>query len=199
VLYNTTTIESLDQSVWHDNKFKMTNYENWVQVFGENKLLWFLPIHFEEGRPVGDGLVWKTNSKTIAQDDFSTAYKKTDPLSVNTHKHLNSNNVSEFSQNNIKSIRDKAELVKVMNPFLLTPEDLSSKTRVNVKSDNNYKSNDSTKQFSVNGYASTKDAALLFSPTSVNTHNHGNDFNIERILSNNLKVSSVKKDTNVFD
>ena len=63
VLNNITTIEALDSIVWIENKFKLNKSENWLQVFGENKLLWFFPIISESGNPKGDGLVWKTNEK----------------------------------------------------------------------------------------------------------------------------------------
>jgi hypothetical protein len=37
--------------------------DNWKQVFGDDIILWFLPIITEAGRPKGDGLIWKTNLK----------------------------------------------------------------------------------------------------------------------------------------
>ena len=61
VINNTTTIEALDPIVWVENKFKLSKMENWSQVFGENKLLWFFPIITDSGIPRGDGLNWKTN------------------------------------------------------------------------------------------------------------------------------------------
>jgi hypothetical protein len=33
-------------------------------VFGDNKILWFFPLIVEAGRPVGDGLAWKTSDVT---------------------------------------------------------------------------------------------------------------------------------------
>jgi len=61
VFHNTTTIEALDPAVWVENKFKLSRMENWLQVFGENKILWFFPLLSESGIPKGDGLTWKTN------------------------------------------------------------------------------------------------------------------------------------------
>jgi hypothetical protein len=63
VINNTTTIEALDPIVWVENKFKLSKMENWVQVFGENKILWFFPVLAESGFPKGDGLVWKINDQ----------------------------------------------------------------------------------------------------------------------------------------
>ena len=60
VLNNSTTIESLEKDPKNDNaKFNLGYYENWIQVFGENKWLWLFPIVTESGRPEGDGLNWK--------------------------------------------------------------------------------------------------------------------------------------------
>ena len=62
VINNSTTIESLDPENKEISKFKLTTSENWVQVFGFDKLLWFFPLFSERGRPHGDGLNWKLNS-----------------------------------------------------------------------------------------------------------------------------------------
>lgn len=68
VLNNSTTIESLDPENKENTKvnfyfkFKLTFAENWAQVFGFDKLLWFFPVFAESGRPHGDGLNWKLNS-----------------------------------------------------------------------------------------------------------------------------------------
>ncbi len=59
VLNNSTTIESLDKEHKEENeKFNIGYYENWVQVLGTNKILWFIPLETESGRPKGDGLTW---------------------------------------------------------------------------------------------------------------------------------------------
>lgn len=33
-------------------------YYNFIQIFGRNKLFWFLPFDSKQGQPVGDGVVW---------------------------------------------------------------------------------------------------------------------------------------------
>lgn len=62
VLDNLTTIESLDAENKTKKRFFITRYENWVQVFGENKLLWLVPMVTESGMPKGTGLSWATDS-----------------------------------------------------------------------------------------------------------------------------------------
>ena len=62
VMRNSRTIENLDtENKDKYAKFCLSTKENIEQVFGKNKLYWLLPIIAEEGRPDGDGLLWKTN------------------------------------------------------------------------------------------------------------------------------------------
>ena len=62
VMRNSSTIENLDtENKDKYAKFCLSTKENIEQVFGKNKLYWLLPIIAEEGRPDGDGLLWKTN------------------------------------------------------------------------------------------------------------------------------------------
>ena len=60
VMINSSTIESLDtENKDKYKKFCLTKQENFEQVFGKNKLFWFLPVNTEQAKPVGDGLLWK--------------------------------------------------------------------------------------------------------------------------------------------
>ena len=60
VMINSSTIESLDtENKDKYKKFCLTKKENFEQVFGKNKLFWFLPVNSEQAKPVGDGLLWK--------------------------------------------------------------------------------------------------------------------------------------------
>ena len=55
---NLTTIETLDNELMQNKKYDMGLEINFKQIFGENKLLWFLPINLPSGYPIGDGLTW---------------------------------------------------------------------------------------------------------------------------------------------
>ena len=71
VLKNSTTIESLD--IEHKNeyeKFNLNIKENWYQVFGFNKLFWFIPYRDRRGAPDGDGLSWKTKDNTLSETNI---------------------------------------------------------------------------------------------------------------------------------
>ena len=57
---NLTTIETLDNELMKNKKYDMGLEANFKQIFGDNKLLWFLPINLPIGYPNGDGLTWPT-------------------------------------------------------------------------------------------------------------------------------------------
>ncbi|MCQ2816864.1 MAG: hypothetical protein MJ252_06330 [archaeon] len=84
VFTNSTTIESLEKEHQNENlKFRLSLYENFIQVFGENKLLWFIPYVSEKGRPCGDGLTWKTTNiaqGVIPQANEMQNYSSDNPL-----------------------------------------------------------------------------------------------------------------------
>jgi len=64
VINNSSTIESLDtENKDKYKKFCLSKKDNFEQVFGKNKLYWFLPVNVEQAKPVGDGLLWKTNDQ----------------------------------------------------------------------------------------------------------------------------------------
>ena len=64
VITNSSTIESLDtENKDKYKKFCLSNRENFEQVFGKNKLYWFLPVNVEQAKPVGDGLLWKVSEQ----------------------------------------------------------------------------------------------------------------------------------------
>ena len=70
VIRNSSTIENLDKENKDKYaKFCLSTKENIQQVFGKNKLYWLLPIITEEGKPDGDGLLWKVNNNNIVQNE----------------------------------------------------------------------------------------------------------------------------------
>lgn len=75
VLTNTTTLEHLEfEKATADHKPNLEKYDvgryyNWIQVYGNNKLLWFLPLTVQSGNPIGDGIVFacKETSAQLTQ------------------------------------------------------------------------------------------------------------------------------------
>ena len=68
---NLTTIETLDKDLMQNKKYDMGLAQNFKQVFGENKLLWFLPINLPNGYPNGDGLIWPTKEENISLENLN--------------------------------------------------------------------------------------------------------------------------------
>lgn len=60
-LSNKTTIENLEKKgASFVSPFDIGASKNWEQVFGKNKLLWPFPLFADSGKPVGEGIYWKT-------------------------------------------------------------------------------------------------------------------------------------------
>jgi len=63
VIQNLTTIEHMDRRRSDGARNEIVNYDmgiyyNFIQIFGKNPWLWFLPVTLKSGKPVGDGVVW---------------------------------------------------------------------------------------------------------------------------------------------
>ena len=101
---NLTTIETLDNDLMQlDNdlmqnkKYDMGLEINFKQIFGENKLLWFLPINLPSGYPVGDGLTWPNKFDVIPLDNINNN-------NINDNNTIdNENNVVENRMNTIEN------------------------------------------------------------------------------------------------
>ena len=89
---NLTTIETLDKELMENKKYDVGFENNFKQVFGDNKLLWFLPINLPMGYPNGDGLTWPTNDEIISLEDLNV---KNGNNSDNKKNLENSNNIEK--------------------------------------------------------------------------------------------------------
>lgn len=60
-LSNKTTIENLEMKGRpFQSQYDIGAKNNWEQVFGRNRLLWPFPIFADSGKPIGEGIYWKT-------------------------------------------------------------------------------------------------------------------------------------------
>jgi ABC-type sugar transport system ATPase subunit len=91
VIRDGSTIETLDKDLMQNKRYDMGFVQNFKQVFGENKLLWFLPINLASGYPNGDGLTWPTKEEVISLDN----------LNINEINSQNDNN-DNVVENNIE-------------------------------------------------------------------------------------------------
>eukprot|EP00747_Dinoflagellata_sp_TGD_P066271 gnl/TRDRNA2_/TRDRNA2_154729_c0_seq4.p1 gnl/TRDRNA2_/TRDRNA2_154729_c0~~gnl/TRDRNA2_/TRDRNA2_154729_c0_seq4.p1 ORF type:complete len:302 (-),score=51.46 gnl/TRDRNA2_/TRDRNA2_154729_c0_seq4:771-1676(-) len=69
VLENYTTIENLEREEDAKSKFDIGRRRNWEQVFGASWWLWWLPLHTQASRPVGDGVRWRVHYTRVIDED----------------------------------------------------------------------------------------------------------------------------------
>ncbi|CAI2372857.1 unnamed protein product [Moneuplotes crassus] len=70
IFSNKTTIEFLEKKgEQFESPFALSPRENWEQVFGCNKLLWFFPVSWASGHPIGDGVYWRMNPNIAANNN----------------------------------------------------------------------------------------------------------------------------------
>jgi len=61
VFENKTTIETIEKKTQeYDSGFSLGSWNNFEQVMGSNKFLWFIPFASYSGQPVGNGIDWTT-------------------------------------------------------------------------------------------------------------------------------------------
>jgi palmitoyltransferase len=60
VLDNKTTIETIDKKGHiYESEYSRDKWSNWLQVMGNSKILWFLPLKLYMGIPLGNGMDWQ--------------------------------------------------------------------------------------------------------------------------------------------
>lgn len=69
VLENYTTIENLEREEGAKSKFDIGRRRNWEQVFGSNAWMWWLPMHTQASRPIGDGVRWRVHYTRVIDED----------------------------------------------------------------------------------------------------------------------------------
>lgn len=66
ILENKTTIETLDhKGAEFHSRFDKGKWENWIEVMGVNKYLWFIPLKVYQGKPKGNGIDWGVEGEEI--------------------------------------------------------------------------------------------------------------------------------------
>ena len=110
---NLTTIETLDNDLMQNKKYDMGLEINFKQIFGENKLLWFLPINIPSGYPIGDGLTWPTKFDAISLDNINNNenQENNDIENIDNIKDNNMNTIDK-KENNIISNDTDEKIIK---------------------------------------------------------------------------------------
>ena len=66
ILENKTTIETLDhKGKEFQSKYDIGVWNNWYQVMGITKWLWFIPLKIYQGKPKGNGIDWVDNDEDL--------------------------------------------------------------------------------------------------------------------------------------
>ena len=70
ILENKTTIETLDhKGAEFKSKYDKGYWNNWIEVMGVTKWLWFIPLKIYQGKPKGNGIDWGNNEEFLASSD----------------------------------------------------------------------------------------------------------------------------------
>ena len=166
---NLTTIETLDNDLMENKKYDMGLETNFKQIFGDNKLLWFLPINLPIGYPNGDGLTWPT---------------KYDLMPLEQINNINNNNNYNTDNNTIDNSNNVVENNLNNNNFInINVKDKNINEKKNISSDgnNNNLNNNNKGRFSAN-----------FSKYNVVKRNHGNS-NFNSNTTSRYETNSTKK------
>ena len=91
ILENKTTIETLDhKGKEFQSKYDKGKWNNWYEVMGITKWLWFIPLKIYQGKPKGNGIDWGLNE----EDENPYSYRA----------EVNNNNINEETENDFRNI-----------------------------------------------------------------------------------------------
>ena len=86
ILENKTTIETLDHKGQEfQSKFDKGKLNNWYEVMGITKWLWFIPLKIYQGKPKGNGIDWGENEEDLIPSSYRAD--------------ANANNINEENRN----------------------------------------------------------------------------------------------------
>ena len=70
ILENKTTIETLDhKGAEFQSKYDKGAWNNWIEVMGVTKWLWFIPLKIYQGKPKGNGIDWGNNEEFLPSSE----------------------------------------------------------------------------------------------------------------------------------
>ena len=120
ILENKTTIETLDHKgkEFH-SKYDRGKWNNWYEVMGITKWLWFFPIKLYQGKPKGNGIDWGENEedlfpnsirgekKNINEDNLNDYDKNIEVMEkLNEDKDVDKSGISSFRNNDVTGISE---------------------------------------------------------------------------------------------
>jgi palmitoyltransferase len=112
ILENKTTIETLEHKGKEFNsKFDRGKWENWIEVMGINKYLWFFPLKYYYGKPKGNGIDWGDNEEDLIPSSY-----RADANNVNDNNgNDNFKNIELSAKLNDEKEMDKSGISSIKN------------------------------------------------------------------------------------
>jgi len=76
IIENKTTIETIDvKTEKYQSPYDLGKFNNFIQTFGRNKVLWVLPFKIITGHPLGNGIEWDCEDE-LKDVDFNKKEEK---------------------------------------------------------------------------------------------------------------------------
>ena len=113
ILENKTTIETLDHKgkEFH-SKYDIGKWNNWYQVMGITKWLWFLPLNMYQGKPKGNGIDWGESEEELLRSSPRDNNNINDEDVGNNN---NNNNIEMAEKLNADKDMDKSGISSIKN------------------------------------------------------------------------------------
>jgi hypothetical protein len=156
---------------------------NWVQVFGTNKLLWFFPIRLYLGQPKGNGIEW--NEPFLDEKKITYNSNVIDPHMSN-YGSSNRTGIQQKEQgdNIINKVTSLSSLYNNYSNFKFNNE-----KKENMNATNNQSAN-STTLLNSNSHRDIATSSRLATPVPAPQSKLNQDQNNSNNLSNPISVGS---------
>jgi len=112
ILENKTTIETLDHKGQEfQSKYDKGKLNNWYEVMGITKWLWFIPLKIYQGKPKGNGIDWGDNEEDLIPSSY-----RADANNVNDNNgNDNFKNIELSAKLNDEKEMDKSGISSIKN------------------------------------------------------------------------------------
>jgi palmitoyltransferase len=119
ILENKTTIETLDHKgkEFH-SRYDRGKWNNWIEVMGITKWLWFFPLKMYQGKPKGNGIDWGENEEELLHsslrgDGANNANEENDNAKniemaekLNGEKDMDKSGISSIKNNDVTRVSE---------------------------------------------------------------------------------------------
>ena len=114
ILENKTTIETLDhKGKEFQSKYDKGKWNNWYEVMGITKWLWFFPLKIYQGKPKGNGIDWGINEDMFPSSERQDVNNNMDDIENDKNIELSeklNNEQRESDITGITNVRNDATL-----------------------------------------------------------------------------------------